>query len=136
MSVVLKPLELPTAQMLLAETTTTSTRLTIPDPGLGLLTMLHFEPFQCSISVCAELVVLEKSPTAQMSPAETAPMPPSPLEIDPGLGLEMMLHFEPFQCSMSVEEVELLLEKLPTAQISLVETAATPLSDLNVGAPA
>src|SRR5437867_7617430 len=46
----------------------------------------------------------------------------------------MMLHLEPFQCSMSVWRVRLLLLKeSPTAQTSLVETAATLVRPLPLG---
>ena len=71
-----------------------------------------------------------------MSLAELTVIPSRKLLTDPGwLGLFKTLHVLPFQCSMSVCVVELLLEKKPTAQISLAETAATLLSSLNVGAP-
>src|SRR5579885_2814505 len=56
----------PTAQTSLVELAATPYRLLNEPPGLGLLTRLHFVPFQCSI------IVPRPSPTAQASLAEIA----------------------------------------------------------------
>jgi len=48
----------------------------------------------------------------------------------------MILHWVPFQCSISVAPVLVLFwVELPTAQMSLAEIAATPYRDLNAGDP-
>src|SRR6266516_2178446 len=66
----------PTVQMLRVETSSTPLRELFVEPGaLGLGTMLHLVPFQCSIRVCSEKVPLldeNESPTAQMSRGEIA----------------------------------------------------------------
>src|SRR5215831_18636245 len=53
---------------------------------LGLLTTLHFLPFQCRVSVCSGTPLLEKFPTAHTSLAEMLATPKSPLPA-PGFGL-------------------------------------------------
>src|SRR5579863_4781836 len=63
-----------------------------------------------------------------MSLAETAITLFKEFPFTPGLGLGIMLHVVPFQCSMSVCCPTLLL---PTAQTLLAETAATPSRSLN-----
>src|SRR2546423_11284968 len=86
--------------------------------------MLHRLPFQCSISVrCTKLAVVEL-PTAQISLAAMAVTPARVFSVAPfTLGLATTLHCLPFQCSTSVE-LPLPLPYSPTAQRSLVETAA------------
>src|SRR5438874_1801716 len=116
-----------------AEMTAIPNRKLLTDPSwLGLLTTLHVLPFQCSIRPCP--IWAKDWPTAQMLLVETTAIPRR-RSTDPGLGLVMTLHPVPFQCSISVWEELLLLEKLPTAQTSLAETAATLLRCLNVGDP-
>src|SRR5579863_3386396 len=110
----------PTVQMLVAETAATPLRKLFCVPGLGLDTTLHFVPFQCSMRVCSILLAFRKSPTAQtllVEMAVTAFRKPTCF----GVGTTRQL--VPFQCSMSGGVAVLTL---PTAQISLVETAATP----------
>ena len=67
--------------------------------GLGLETTLQAVPFHCSITVVVVPVLgSTKSPTAQMSLAETMAMPWS----SPAAGLETTLQLVPFHCSMRV----------------------------------
>src|SRR2546426_210223 len=71
--------------------------------GLGLATTLQLVPSQCRMSVCSgTLAAGRKSPTAQMSLAETAVTPFRKLLCVPTFGLETTLHVWPFQCSMRV----------------------------------
>src|SRR5712691_5423997 len=73
-------------------------------PGLGLVTMLHWLPSQCSTSVCLGLVsFVDVSPTAQMSFAETTCTLFRMLLAKPtGLGVLTTLHRLPSQCSARV----------------------------------
>src|SRR5579884_2915668 len=99
----------PTAQMLFLETAVTAVRTLMLSPVLGLETSFHFEPFQCSTRV--RLLFLEISkyvPTAQISFWESAQMPSSWLSEFPALGLGIMLHCVPSQCSMSVRRTPFL----------------------------
>src|SRR5579884_3078595 len=99
---------------------------------LGLLTMLHCVPFQCSIKVTLGPCPGVEIPTAHTSLAETAATPERTLMIAcGGFGLATMLHWVPSQCSISVCPMPLGPEVLPTAQISLVETAATAFKTLD-----
>src|SRR5437016_3386668 len=97
----------------------------LPNPvTLGLATILHRLPFQCSISVrCTKLAVVEL-PTAQISLAAMAVTPARVFSVAPfTLGLATTLHCLPFQCSTSVE-LPLPLPYSPTAQTLVAETAA------------
>jgi hypothetical protein len=98
-------------------------------PGLGLETTLQLDPFQCSASVkIGDVVLVSDSPTAQMSLAEMTATPWSSLNPRGApFGVVTVVHWDPFHCSATV-----FLGKpstgldCPTAQTSLVETAATP----------
>src|SRR3954452_22072369 len=83
----------PTAQTLCFEMATAPLRRFWVNPGLGLLTMLHCEPFQCSIRVLEQLSDRHwPSPTAHTSSCEMATMP---LRVFCGklpLGLLTILH--------------------------------------------
>src|SRR2546426_859023 len=67
-----------------------------------------------------------KSPTAQMSVAETMATPLRTLVMVLGFGLETTLQLLPFHRAMSVCWRRLALMKSPTAQPLSVETAVTP----------
>ena len=73
----------------------------LADAMLGVETVLHLVPFQCSTSVCllSGSLLLPEAPTAQTSLAETAVTPENPPLM---VGLETTCQFVPFQCSMSV----------------------------------
>src|SRR5262249_41345593 len=120
--------KLPTAHTSVAETAAAAARLLKPVLALGLGTTLQLVPSQCSISVCVALLALGwKPPTAHTSVPETAVTPFSSLFCVPGLGLGTTLHVRPFQCSVRVcAGPNPATVKLPTAQTSLLETAATP----------
>src|SRR5258706_7779375 len=96
----------PAAHMLLAETAVTAFRKVI---FALLCTTLHFEPSQCSTKPLFPSI---KVPTAQISVLETTEIPSRV----PGLGSGTLLQAVPSQCSIS---------EVPTAQTSLLETAAT-----------
>src|SRR5579864_6640730 len=86
----------PTAQTSLAEVAATPTRMLLPEPGLGLLTMLQEVPFQCSMVVWLLPLLLRLVPTAQTLLSEIAVAPYSVLSKVPTLGIETVLHFPPF----------------------------------------
>src|SRR5947207_1261913 len=115
----------PTAQTSLVETAVTPSRKLVCVLGLGLATMLHCLPFQCSMKVCSTPLALKEVPTAQTSLGETAATAWSPV-LAPVVGLFTTLHLWPFQCSISPCPLPLVGRKLPTAQTSVAETAATP----------
>src|SRR5712691_6409537 len=95
--------KLPTAQMLFADEAATLKRVAAPAPGLGLDTTAHIDPFQCSMSGSVLPLPLGMYwPTAQTLLAEMAVTPVSPFSLELGLGLEAIVHFVPFQWSMSV----------------------------------
>src|SRR5712692_2933095 len=95
--------ESPTAQISWEEIATTPVRSLRNDPTLGLETILHLMPFQCSISVFPELVLLLKEfPTAHMLLAETADTETRSLPDDATFGLVTTLQVVPSQCSISV----------------------------------
>src|ERR1700726_1313661 len=90
--------------------------------------MLQREPFQCSISVWyVPVLVFRYSPTAQILVAEMAVTLLRALWPEPLLGLAMLLHLKPFQCSISVRPTivpELsVVAYSPTAHKLLAETA-------------
>src|SRR5947209_11998611 len=112
--------------MSLVETAATPRSQLVLDPTLGLGTTCQVVPSQCSISALRRVALLFwKSPTAQMSLAETAATPRSKLEPDPSLELGTTSQLMPSQCSISVWSVSSLWAS-PTAQMSLAEMAATP----------
>ena len=108
------PENIPTARTVLEYGTRPTPDSVLSGPGLGLATMLHRMPFQCSISVCPVCsmpyldpgLLLEDPPTAQMLLGEMAVTPLKRLSVDPGLGLATILHRMPFQCSISVRVTE------------------------------
>src|SRR5215469_5874406 len=117
----------PTAQMSRADRALTPDRKVCPNwPGLGLGTIVHFVPFQCSTSVTVgpELPVGVKwksSPTAQMLAGETTATALS--TSSPGrLGLRTSRHLTPFQCSISVRSGKEPWS--PTAHTFVAEIAA------------
>src|SRR2546425_786645 len=114
----------PTAQMSLAETMATPSRKLVCALGLGLATMLHCLPFQCSMRVCETPLALEEFPTAHTSLVETVATAWS--SVPTVEGFFTTLHLWPFQCSISARLPPLVGRKEPTAHTSLVETAATP----------
>src|SRR6266699_2731958 len=88
-------------------------------PMLGLGTTLHLRPLKCSIRVCRPTPGTWDSPTAHTSLAETADTP----ERNPVcLGCATLAHRLPFQRNMIGGLGKLTV---PTAQPSLVDTAAT-----------
>src|SRR5258707_774023 len=94
---------------------------TLDPPALGREATLQLVPSQCSISVCAiPEPVRAKVPTAHTSVAETAATPRRTLPI-PAVGLATILHFLPFQCSISACPLPLAAMKEPTAHTSVVE---------------
>jgi len=119
----------PTAQTSVDETAATLKSSLSTEAGLGLVTTLHCVPFQCSISVW-EGPPLACHPTAQISLAETTATLVSVLYSEPVLGLCTTLYCVPSHCSITVWPLPLWLPEVPTAQISLAETAATPLRPL------
>src|SRR5438105_2202968 len=88
--------------MSLAESADTARMLLPLEPGLGLGTMLHSEPFQCSVSVRGWPEPALKPPMAHISPEDSAEIDQSPLGSPAGLGLGTMLHCVPSQCSTRV----------------------------------
>src|SRR5579884_3784105 len=92
----------PTAQTSFEETAATLRNSLLIEPGLGLVTTLHFVPFQCSVNVCVTPAVLTWNPTAHTSLLETALTAYRVLSIVPGLGLVTTLQPVPFQCSVTV----------------------------------
>src|SRR5260221_9813973 len=113
----------PTAQMSVAETMATPLSVLVSVLGFGLATTLQLVPFQCSMSDA----LVPVSPTAHTSAVETAatarrvPLP----------GLETTLQLVPSQCRVSVTKRLGLGSNIPTAQMSVTETAVTPSSRLN-----
>src|SRR5579864_9621524 len=104
------------------------------ESGLGLETIVHLLPFQCSIRVKrGRLLGFSKKPTAHTLVEERANTPSSSTLANcaGGFGLGTMLHLVPSQCSIKV-----CLTKAappgsgpkPTAQMSVEETTATALS--------
>src|SRR5258708_15538522 len=92
--------------MSLAETAATVPSRLPLDATLGLGTMLHWVPSQCSMRVRDTLLLasLEELPTAQASPDEIATTPLSWFDTNFVLGLGTILQLVPFQCSMSVRD--------------------------------
>src|SRR6266849_1219700 len=122
----------PTAHTSLADTAVTPLSSFI-GPMLGLGTTLHLRPLKCSIRVCRPTPGTWDSPTAHTSVAETADTP----ERNPAcLGCATLAHRLPFQRNMIGGLGKLTI---PTAQTSLVDTAATadsrslPVTGLGVG---
>src|SRR5438309_11485312 len=92
--------------------------------------MLHDVPSQCSMRVRSG-ALFWKYPTAQALEEETAATPSSRLRPGLGgaLGLFMMLHDVPSQCSMRVRVAPIFrFSSLPTAQASESDVAATATS--------
>src|SRR6185437_3110695 len=122
-------MESPTAQALRADAVVTEAKA-LKLPALGLGTIFHTRPFQCSTSVLRRPPPAY-APTAQTLPAEVAATPSrimSPFK-SRGLGLGTCAHVVPFQCSISVL-LPLLVEKPPTAQTFRGDNPATPSSSL------
>src|SRR6266571_442019 len=124
------PVEDPTAQMSVAETTATPLKLFKPFKEvsmLGLETTFQLVPFQCSVSVSVTQPVLQELeyPTAQMSLAETTATAVKKVPNVPTSGLLTTFQLVPFQCSVSVCPAS-----DPTAQMSVAETTATPFRTL------
>src|SRR5579864_3164327 len=71
-------------------------------PGLGVGTMLHCFPSQCSISDLKGPARGPYPPVTQILLAESTEIPSRALSNPPGLGFVVMLQFVPFQCSISV----------------------------------
>src|SRR5690242_9619875 len=94
-------------------------------PGLGLGTCVQVVPFQCTIKVVI-LLLVKTSPTAQASLCELAATLNRSLSlpVPPGLGLGTCVQLVPSQCSTRVLSPA-PLEKKPTAQASLADTART-----------
>src|SRR6266571_1442325 len=129
------PVEDPTAQMSVAETTATPLKLFKPFKEvsmLGLETTFQLVPFQCSVSVSVTQPVLQELeyPTAQMSVAETTATPFNWFVEVPTLGLLTTFQLVPFQCSINVWKAPLELVEDPTAQMSVAETTATAFRTL------
>src|SRR6266699_380362 len=114
----------PTAQMSVAETMATPNRRLVCVLGLGLETVLHCLPFQCSMRVCETPLALEAFPTAHTSLVATAATACS--SVPTVEGFFTTLHLWPLQCSISACPPPLVGRKEPTAHTSLVATAATP----------
>src|SRR5437870_3570422 len=96
--------------MLLAEMTAIPFNWLPAEPEFGLETALQPVPFQCSISARSVVPLLsEKSPTAQTLLAEMAATPLRKLFPDPTFGLLTTFQVLPFQCSIRVLAVLLLL---------------------------
>src|SRR6266567_1186466 len=83
------------------------------------------------MSVSDTLLSLMDCPTVQMLFAETATTSYRALRCDPTFGLGTMLHRVPFQCSIRVRCMLLLLVEVPTVQPSPVETVVTLLRKLS-----
>src|SRR5207302_227070 len=113
----------PAAHISLLDSAATALRL-LWLPGLGLGTTLHALPSQCSTSVWKS-EAWRFSPSAHTLPLDTA-LTAKNLLYTSGFGLGITFHALPSQCSTSVWNVG-ELEK-PTAHISLLDIAATPLS--------
>src|SRR5438067_8235818 len=71
-------------------------------PGLGLGTICHDTPSQCSARVCSESSTLPVAPTAHISVAESAETEYSWLYLACTPGLATTPHCTPSQCSTSV----------------------------------
>src|SRR5712691_10006549 len=108
----------PTAHTSSAETADTPERNPV---CFGCATLAHRLPFQCNITGGLEKLTI---PTAQTSPAETAATADSRSLPGTGLGVGTTLQAMPSQCSASVPGASVC----PTAQTSLADTLATPLS--------
>src|SRR2546428_449496 len=92
------------------------------------LQTLHDTPLNLLLSYSRSLY---GSP-AQAWPELLSAVAASRTELDPGLGLATTLQLVPFHCSISVCSNTLELGmKAPTAQMSVAETMATPLSPLD-----
>src|SRR6266702_4238344 len=100
-------------------------------PILGELTTFQFLPFQCSVSVLWLLFACWTSPTAQALVAESATGAARALILDPGLGLGVTAHWDPFQCRIKVVVGPTSPSAVPTAQAELAESAATPDNKLS-----
>src|SRR5690242_2248008 len=91
--------------------------------------MLQLPPSQCSTRLVWAPVELEPNPTAQISVGATTAMASRPAPLGPGVGLDTIVQFVPFQCSTS-GTMPVGLGAFPTAQTSLAATTATPLREL------
>src|SRR5436309_11418790 len=114
----------PTAHALLLEVAAMP-KSSLLCPGLGLVTVAHWWPFQCTIKVVI-LLLVKTSPTAQASLWEVAATLNRSLSlpVPPGLGLGTCVQVVPSQCRIRVWSPA-PLEKKPTAQASLADTART-----------
>ena len=83
----------PTAQTSVAEVAVTADRLAVPPPGAPVCWTVQLLPSQCSIRVCAPLML----PTAQTLAGDTAATAVSTLSSPPwaGLGLGTIVQPEP-----------------------------------------
>src|SRR5207249_1194600 len=124
--------DLPTAHTSFFAIASTAKRTSSLTLGLG--TMLQFVPFQCMIRGLSSKLASEENPTAQMSLADTTEIACNTLEAPVTLGLGVIFHAVPFQCSTSVLLV-LPFAACPTAQTSFGATTATPFRKFQLGLP-
>src|SRR5439155_10135333 len=127
----LSPLKLsPTVQRSGPATATASSSVRDPEP-LGLATIDHSSPSQCSIRLrpSGEVFDTYDSPTAQTfsDPSATTPFNSAPV---PRSGLGTIVHWCPSQCSTSVWKSS-FLSHTPTAQTSSGPTTETERRMLN-----
>ena len=119
----------PTAQRLEELTAATLLSLFSP-PTFGLETTCQVVPFQCSISTWPTSFRFAYVPTAQMLVALTAATPLSPLSVAPGLGTGDDLPgraIPMFNQRLARTDCR---SRVPTVQMLLALTAATPLREL------
>src|SRR4051812_1384480 len=98
--------------------------------GLGLSTVDHCVPSQCSMTV-VPVVRDEDQPTAHTSLGENAANPPRPFQIS-GLGESTTFHRSPSQCMVRFRKTKLPLYAscAPVAHTSFDATASTPDREL------
>jgi hypothetical protein len=125
---------LPTAHTSLLWSASIANRALLPTPGLalGLATILHEDPFQCSATVDVGLVVtaVRAMPTAHTSFFEIAATEARRLlPMVLGLGVGTLAQLEPSQCWLNTCRMPAAVVP-PTAQISFAETAETPVKTL------
>src|SRR5690348_3413305 len=122
---------LPTAQISLAEVAEILERTLPVLLRFGLLTTFHEVPSQCSISVTVAPFEPAWNPTANTLFEASAMTPFSALLLVVGsLGVGTTVHLVPSKCIAMVRKRALHGKVNPTAQTSLLETAATEFSTL------
>src|SRR5262249_23640774 len=118
----------PTAQSVPLGVASMPFRSLCEPPRLGLVTMLHAEPFQSSVTVRSLLNVFwKKLPAAHTASVDSATAPrrsAKPLSAMGGVGTT--LQAVPFQCNASVST----FSTRPTAQMSLELSAVIPCEKL------